>query len=180
MFYRPKTELFRKRAIASRYQKPWKQWLFLSFISSFPFAAQSPGYPPYQILRFCAFEGAPVFSRPAHRDLTRPWGQADGLNQYRNSWYLSSVMVLVSWQCLQSGCQLLRSQNSFWSPRWGTMWSTTVALTYFPRAKHRTHSGWVWRKALLSLCHLLPYPRLPAGRFTSGCSDLCSSQYIVP
>ena len=79
MFYRPKRELFRKRAIASRYQKPWKQWLYLSFISSFPFAAQPPGYPPYQILRFCAFEGAPVFSRPAHRDLTRPWGQADGL-----------------------------------------------------------------------------------------------------
>ena len=56
------------------------------------------------------------------------------------------------------------------------IWSTTVAAVNRPCALHRTHKGCRWRYALLSLCHLLPYPRLAAdGR--SGCKGLCSSQY---
>ena len=56
------------------------------------------------------------------------------------------------------------------------IWSTTVVAVNRPCALHRTHKGCFRRYALLSRCHLLPYPRLAAdGR--SGCKGLCSSQY---
>ena len=81
-----------------------------------------------------------------------------------------------SWQGLHNACQLLSSHIRCGSPRWGMIWSTTVAVVNCLCAKHFTHSGCFRRYALLSRCHLLPYPRLAAdGR--SGCRGLCSSQY---
>ena len=52
-----------------------------------------------------------------------------------------------SWQGLQAGAQLLSSQNSAWSPRCGTTWSTTVAGTTRPCARQAAHSGCCARKA---------------------------------
>ena len=43
-------------------------------------------------------------------------------------------------------------------PRCGTMWSTTVALTYFPCFAHSTHSGCASRYFRLAVLHRLPYP----------------------
>ena len=89
---------------------------------------------------------------------------------------LSSFPVFRSWQGLHNACQLLSSHIRCGLPRWGMIWSTTVAVVNCLCAKHFTHSGCFRRYALLSRCHLLPYPRLAAdGR--SGCKDWCSVQY---
>lgn len=95
---------------------------------------------------------------------------------------LSSARVFLSWHCLHKLLQLLRSQNSLWSPRCGVMWSTTVAFTYRGGCffMHSTHSGCACRYSRLAFCHFLPYPRFAADRTSSGCSALCFSQYFVP
>ena len=46
-----------------------------------------------------------------------------------------------------AGAQLVSSQNSRWSPRCGTTWSTTVAGTTRPWARQAAHSGCCARKA---------------------------------
>ena len=58
-----------------------------------------------------------------------------------------SRAVLASWQGLQAGAQLRSSQNSAWSPRCGTTWSTTVAGTTRPWARQAAQSGCRARKA---------------------------------
>ena len=89
---------------------------------------------------------------------------------------LSSLPVFRSWQGLHNACQLLSSHIRCGLPRCGMIWSTTVAVVNRPCALQRTHKGCRRRYALLSRCHLLPYPRLAAdGR--PGCRGLCSSQY---
>lgn len=75
MFSRSKTKQLRKRANASRYQKPWKQRLFLSFIFDFSFAERFSGYPPVLILRKFTRDPRPVSAVKSCRDLNRPWGQ---------------------------------------------------------------------------------------------------------
>lgn len=100
--------------------------------------------------------------------------------QYLYSGFLSSAQVFRSWHLLHNACQLSRSQNRTLSPRWGLIWSTTVAFVYLPTAMHFTQSGWTARYCLLAFCQALPYPRLPALRISSGWSGLCFSQYFSP
>ena len=97
---------------------------------------------------------------------------------YLYSGALSFVQVFVSWHFLHKACQLLRSQNNFWSPRCGMMWSTTVALVYSPSAIHLTHSGWASRYFLLAFCHFEPYPRAAAEGRSSMWRGLCFPQYF--
>ena len=63
----------------------------------------------------------------------------------------SFQVVFLSWQGLQSGCQLLSSQNNFWSPRCGTIWSTTVACVNLPCFSHSTHNEWLCKLPNTSL-----------------------------
>ena len=56
-------------------------------------------------------------------------------------------------QALHSACQFRSSQNSFSSPRCGTMWSTTVAGAILPRLRHSTHSGFRRRNRSRAVRH---------------------------
>lgn len=58
------------------------------------------------------------------------------------------------------GCQLPVSQNNAISPRWGTIWSTTVAAV--TAGKHFTHSGCCRSHTARAARHSCVYPRLYA------------------
>lgn len=45
------------------------------------------------------------------------------------------------WQVVQRLCQFDESQKSFWLPRWGMMWSTTLARVFYPRSAQRRQKG---------------------------------------
>ena len=64
----------------------------------------------------------------------------------------SCVAVFVSWQALQSACQLLSSQKSAWSPLCGRLWSTSSAAAVSPRLAWPAHSGCACRNALRAFC----------------------------
>jgi hypothetical protein len=65
----------------------------------------------------------------------------------------------MSWWGAQRGCQLLLSQNNSWSPRWGMMWSTTVAGVMSPVSAHIRQRGFSRRKTFRALSHRAVYPR---------------------
>ena len=147
---------------------------FRQFLHGTPVARRFSGYPPLPIPRKCAFDPAPVFFLKRHRDLNSPRGR----RQYLKSWYLSSVMVLVSWQDLHKLCQLLLSQKRTGSPRCGTMWSTTVAGTSLPSARQRTQSGCAFKKTPRAFCQRFPYPFSFVVFTSQRWAGRCSSQYI--
>ena len=55
--------------------------------------------------------------------------------EYLYTGLMSSVSAFLSWQGLHNDCRLVLSQNSFWSRRWGMMWSNTVAFVYLDLSK---------------------------------------------
>ena len=98
------------------------------------------GYPPPEFRGHKQATARPV---PAGRSVNklRPPGSPHALPQR------PSRAVFASWQGLQAGAQLRSSQNSAWSPRCGTTWSTTVAGTTRPWARQAAHSGCCARNA---------------------------------
>ena len=89
------------------------------------------------------------------------------------SWYLSVVMVFLSWQLLHRACQLLSSQKRFLSPLWGMIWSTTVASTSLSTLRHWAHKGLALRNFFLSTVHLLSYPLSLADSLSLSFCFLC-------
>ena len=68
--------------------------------------------------------------------------------------------------------------NSFASPLWGVIWSTTVAFTKHPCFLHSSQRGCAFKKRIRARFHLPSYPRTDALARSEACSRKCSSQYI--
>ena len=98
------------------------------------FRGRAAGYPPPEFRGHKHATARPVPAGRSRRQMTSPRGLA-------RSAPAALARGLGSWQGLQAGAQLLSSQNSRWSPRCGTTWSTTVAGTTRPWPDRRRTAG---------------------------------------